>query len=242
MWPEICEIMSDNSSLHASSNTRYHSHGNGSWRNAPEVFFSYLRQDNSTGRGVPTFSVWYRACLSGTGCLVLPFVLLFIYISNYNVTTQSATFPATSEGYHDVKENIIGIFLLKMHISMRYEKNNQIPVLNPDWQISVSGDKMSHPSLGYRPRLIFVTSYHPRLRFVTLDPTLVLDSINPVWKGLRRQITTPTPPPIPTHPYWSSSISIPSELWLKTHRWNIKTFEGRYRSMDKNRDFNASNI
>ena len=51
--------------------------------------------------------------LSGTarGCLVLPFVLLFIYVSNYDVTTQSATFPATSEGWRDVKENIIGIFL-----------------------------------------------------------------------------------------------------------------------------------
>ena len=35
-------------------------------------YFSYLIQENSTGRGVPTFSVWYRACLSGTAraCLV----------------------------------------------------------------------------------------------------------------------------------------------------------------------------
>ena len=53
----------------------------------PEICFSYLRQENSTERGVPTFSVWYRAWLSGTvawlsgtGCLVLPFVLLFIYL------------------------------------------------------------------------------------------------------------------------------------------------------------------
>ena len=118
------------------------------------LVFSYLRQENSTGKGVPTFSVWYRACLSGTarGCLVQAVrrSLLFIYVSNYDVTTQSATIPATSEGTRDVKENIIGIFLFKMHISTRYEKNNQVPMLNSDRQISVSGDTMSHPSLGYR--------------------------------------------------------------------------------------------
>ena len=34
-------MISDNSSLHASSNTGYHSQSNGSWRNAPEVFFQY---------------------------------------------------------------------------------------------------------------------------------------------------------------------------------------------------------
>ena len=107
-------------------------------------------QENVIGRGVPTFSVWYCTWMSGTGCLVLSFLLLFIYVSNYDVTTQSATFFATSKGCRDVKENIIGIFLFKMHISMRYQKNNQVPVLNPDRQISVSGDKMSHPSLGYR--------------------------------------------------------------------------------------------
>ena len=119
-----------------------------------EKHFSYLRQENSTGRGVPTFSVWYRACLSGTarGCLVQAArrFLLFIYVSNYDVTTQSATFPATSEGFRGVKKNIIGMFLFKMHISTRYEKNNQVPVLDPDRQISVSADTMSHPSLGYR--------------------------------------------------------------------------------------------
>ena len=30
------------------------------------IHFSYLRQENSTERGVPTFSVWYCAWLSGT--------------------------------------------------------------------------------------------------------------------------------------------------------------------------------
>ena len=91
--------------------------------------------------------VWYRACLSGKAARRS---LLFIYVSNYDVTTQSATFPATSEGFRDVKKNIIDMFLFKMHISTRYEKNNQVPVLDPDRQISVSGDTMSHPSLGYR--------------------------------------------------------------------------------------------
>ena len=90
---------------------------------------------------VPRVPVWYRACLSGTGDR---HSLLFIYVSNYDVTTESATIPATSEGSRDVKENIIGMFLFKMHISTRYEKNNQVPMLNPDRQISVSGDTMSH--------------------------------------------------------------------------------------------------
>ena len=64
----------------------------------PACMFLYLRQINSTGRGFLLF-------LSGTGCLALPFVLLFIYVSNYDATTQSATFPTTSEGCRDVKEN-----------------------------------------------------------------------------------------------------------------------------------------
>ena len=54
---------------------------------------------------------------SGTarGCLVqaVRHSLLFIYVSNYDVTTQSATIPATSEGSRDVKENIIAYFSLK---------------------------------------------------------------------------------------------------------------------------------
>ena len=81
---------------------------------------------------VPRLAVWYRPWLSGTGCLAFPFVLLFIYVSNYDVTMQNATFPATSESCRDVKENIFGIFLFKMHISRRYKKNNQVPMLNPD--------------------------------------------------------------------------------------------------------------
>ena len=101
--------------------------------------FSYLRQENSTERGVPTFSVWYRAWLSGTArdCLVqaVRHSLLFIYVINYDVTMQSAMFPATSESFRDVNENIFGMFLFKMHTSTRYEKNNQVPVLNPDRQI-----------------------------------------------------------------------------------------------------------
>ena len=135
--------------------------------------FSYLRQENSTRRGVPTFSVWYRAWLSGTGC---PVLLLFIYVSDYDVATQSVTFPATSDGFCDVKKNIIGMFLFKMHISTRYEKNNQVPVLDPDTNLSLGWYNVTSQSR-LPPRLVFVTSYHPWLRFVSLDPTLVLDSI-----------------------------------------------------------------
>ena len=65
---------------------------------------------------------------------------------------QSATFPTMSEVAVTlfIKENIIGIFLFKMHILMSYEKNNQVQMLNPDRQISVSGDTMAHSNLGYR--------------------------------------------------------------------------------------------
>ena len=113
----------------------------------PEEGFLLFLSGTARACLVPRVPVWYRAWLSGTGCSAL---LLFIYVSNYDVTTQSATFPATSEGFRDVKKNIIGMFLLKMHISTKYEKNNQVPVLDADRQISVSGDTMSHPSLGYR--------------------------------------------------------------------------------------------
>ena len=54
---------------------------------------------------VPRVAIWHSL-----------FVLLFEYFSNYDVTTQHATFPATSQGCGDVKENVIGIFLYKMHI------------------------------------------------------------------------------------------------------------------------------
>ena len=128
--------------------------------NICNINFSYLRQENSTGRGVPTFSVWYRAWLSGTvawlsgtGRPVLPFVLL----TNCSFTSVIMTlqrnaqrFPQRQRVVVTFYRNIIGIILFKMHISMRYEKNNQVPVLDPDRQISVSGDTMSHPSLGYR--------------------------------------------------------------------------------------------
>ena len=85
---------------------------------------------------------WYNLCLQ-----IIQSQTCYPLI---NVTTQSATFSATSEDYRDVKENNIGIFLFKRHISRRYEKNNQVPMLNQDRQILVLGDTMSHPSLGYR--------------------------------------------------------------------------------------------
>ena len=62
-------------------------------------------------------SVWYRACLSGTarGCLVqaVRHSLLFIYVSNYDVTTQSATIPATSEVPVTLKRTLLACFSLK---------------------------------------------------------------------------------------------------------------------------------
>ena len=63
---------------------------------------------------------------------------------------KAQRFPRRQRVFRDIKENITGMFLFKMHISTRYEKNNQVPMLNPDRKISVSGDTMSHPSLGYR--------------------------------------------------------------------------------------------
>ena len=127
--------------------------------------------------------------LSGTGCLVFPFVLLLIYVSNYDVTTQSAKFPATSEGCRDVKENIIGIFLFKMPIPMRYEKNNQVPVVNPEYEnqewplvpdrkISVEGDMLWHnPNRGVS-RGLDVKACRPRLIFSDLEREVILDSFS----------------------------------------------------------------
>ena len=51
LWPEIRKMISDNSSLHASSNTGYHSHSNGSWRNAPEVFLCTERPEETDWGG-----------------------------------------------------------------------------------------------------------------------------------------------------------------------------------------------
>ena len=64
-------------------------------------------------------------------------------------------------------------------------------MLNPERQISVLGGTMSHPSLRYRLDLVFVTSYHPRLRFCCPDPTLVLDSISmfPVYLSAHLSVT-----------------------------------------------------
>ena len=50
LWPlpwQIQSIPRDNSSLHASSNTGYHSQSNGSWRNAPEVFLCRERPEET---------------------------------------------------------------------------------------------------------------------------------------------------------------------------------------------------
>ena len=51
LWPEIRKMISDNSSLHASSNTGYHSHSNGSWRHVPEVFLCTERPEETDWGG-----------------------------------------------------------------------------------------------------------------------------------------------------------------------------------------------
>ena len=55
-------MISDNSSLHASSNTSYHSHSNGSWRNAPEVFLCTERPDETD---------WYMMLIGGVYVVVI---------------------------------------------------------------------------------------------------------------------------------------------------------------------------
>ena len=64
-----------------------------------------------------------------------------------------------------------------MHTSKRYEKNNHSPNAESR-QTNLSLKWYDVTSQSRLPtRLVFVTSYHPRKRFVSLDPTLVLDSI-----------------------------------------------------------------
>ena len=50
---------------------------------------------------------------------------------------QNMTFPATLEGFRDVKKkNMGGIFLFEMHILIYdVQEKNQIPMLNQDRQI-----------------------------------------------------------------------------------------------------------
>ena len=55
LWPEIRKMISDNSSLHASSNTGYHSHSSGSLRNAPEVFLCTERPEETDCLAEVTF-------------------------------------------------------------------------------------------------------------------------------------------------------------------------------------------
>ena len=62
---------------------------------------------------------------------------------------KAQRFPRRQRVPVTFKRTLLACFSLKC-ISKRYEKNNQVPMLNPDRQISVSDDTMSHPSLGYR--------------------------------------------------------------------------------------------
>ena len=97
-----------------------------------------------------------RGCLVlSRGCLVQAVwhsVLSYCSFTSVIMTSQrkAQRLPQRQRVALTLNITISAYFLFKMHISRRYEKNNQVPMLNPDRQISVSGDTMSHPSLGYR--------------------------------------------------------------------------------------------
>ena len=99
--------------------------------------FSYLGQENPTrtpvlGNFDPERAVW--------NCWLLALFNDFIV---YDVTTHATTLPATSPPLS------MALNVFKTPKYFRYEKNNQLLVSNPEWQISVSGDTMSHSSLRY---------------------------------------------------------------------------------------------
>ena len=124
-----------------------------------KIFVSETR-DNSTRRGLSTFSVWHSLMAYCSICHIL-----WCHHAKYNVSCNV-------RGLLWRLENIYDIFLSEIHTSLRYEKNKQVPMLNPDRQSLISGETISYS------RLVFVTSYHPWPTFVSLDPILVLDSIN----------------------------------------------------------------
>ena len=70
-----------------------------------DTTFSYPRQENSTGRGVPTFSVWYRAWLSGIAHG------WFSLLSFTSVITTSQRFPQRQRVA--VKRTLLAYFSLK---------------------------------------------------------------------------------------------------------------------------------
>ena len=81
-------------------------------------------------------------------------------------------FPQDKRAAVALKKNICIIFLFKINIYMRYEKNNEAPILDQDGQISVTIDAiittMSHFSL-YRLDLFLLYRFT-----VSLGPILVL--------------------------------------------------------------------
>ena len=75
---------------------------------------------------------------------------LFNDVAGYDVTTHAATLPATSPPFSiGVECHIFEQIHFKIQSISGTRKNNQLLVSDPEWQKSVSGDTMSHPSLGY---------------------------------------------------------------------------------------------
>ena len=100
-----------------------------------------------------TFLIVTHSYVSQATHAFLGMLPLCCSFTSVNMTSQrkAQRFPRRQSVPVTLKRTLLACFSLKcIYISRRYEKNNQVPMLNPDRQISVSGDTMSHPSLGYR--------------------------------------------------------------------------------------------
>ena len=113
------------------------------WRQSVCIFLvpgtGKSHQNTSAGKFDPERAVW--------NCWLLA---LLNDVIVYDVTTHATTLPATSTPLSmALNVNTLNKFIFKTPKYFRYEKNNQLLVSDQVWQISVSGDTMSHPSLGY---------------------------------------------------------------------------------------------
>ena len=109
----------------------------------PEDWFSYLGQENPTR--TPVLGYLIRNGLSRTvDCWHCLMTLLFM-------TSQRVPLHY-SRCHHRFQLRwmlILWTNSFKTSNYFRYKKSNQLLVSDPEWQISVSGDTMSHPSLCY---------------------------------------------------------------------------------------------
>ena len=124
-------------------------------------------QNTSAGKFDPERAVW--------NCWLLA---LFNDVIVYDVTTHITTLPATSPP-------------LSMALNVKYFEQIHLKphsisgtrkIINYLYRIQSDKSRSRvircHIPVSATPRLGFVTSYHPRPRFVTLEPILVVDSIN----------------------------------------------------------------